>query len=186
MSPFHVSLFATSKSTSKRGRDPFASPVTGHQGKEQGAHQERWRDSGVSSLRRRGEGGDQLLQLAEGSLWSKWSQTCGRCTRAGQKLEHRKLQLSGRHVYFKMTVEQVVRGVVETLFFKIFKTWQVSLVASHLCCSCVRDPLLLCRSCWRLFLCQSCFFFHLVTFVILFISCSSGGKIAAQYLRTSY
>lgn len=158
MSLFHVSLSAASKSTSKRGHDPFASPVTGHQGKEQVAHQERWRESDVSSLKR-GEGGDQLLQLAEGSLWSGWSQTCGRCTRAGQKLEHRKLQLSRRQVYFKMRVEQIVRGVVEILFFKIFKTWQVSLVASHLCCSCVRDPLLLCRSCWRLFLCQSWFFF---------------------------
>lgn len=55
-----------------------------------------------------------LLQLAKGNLWSRWSQTCGRCTRTGQKLEHRKLQLSRRRVYFTMGVEEIVRGVVET------------------------------------------------------------------------
>lgn len=91
---------------------PGGDTTLGHWGKEHEAHQERGRDSGGFSLRKRRGRGDlgeiQLLQGAEGNLWSRWSQSCGRCPRAGQKLEHRKLQLSKRQVYLTMGVEQIV------------------------------------------------------------------------------
>lgn len=137
VSSLQVSPSPTWKSTSRRGHDPFASAGTGHRG-GRGKEQSR-RGEGNQVCSALGGGGErvilQLLQLVEGNFWSRWSQTCGKCTRTGQKLEHRKLQLSRRQVYFTTEVEQVLRGVVETLSFEIFKTWQVSLVSSHLCCS---------------------------------------------------
>lgn len=120
----------------------------------------------------------QLLQLAEGSLWSRWSQSRGRCTRAGQKLEHRKHQLSRRQVYFTMGVEHIVRSVVENL------TSQPGLFPPMLLC--VHSPLQQLMEGVPL---PVLVLFNLVMisrFVILFIHFSSGGKIAAQLLRTSY
>lgn len=76
------------------------------------------------SLRRRRVKGD-LLPSPTGSgepLEQMEPRLVAGAPRTGQKLEHRKLHLSRRQVYFTMGVEQVVRGVVETLSFKIFKT----------------------------------------------------------------
>lgn len=92
-------------------------------GKETMACQERLKESGLFWRERWSSG---CLQLPEGKLWRRLSQTCGRCTRTGQWTEAGASLLSKRQTYFTTGVIKHwnrLRNVVEILSLKIFQTW---------------------------------------------------------------